>query len=70
MIRHKLVRALLAVALLASSAGVFASTEIQFWHAFTGRLGDLVAEQVNSFNASQNDYKVVASHKGTRRWRT
>ncbi len=42
----------------------FAATEIQFWHAFTGRLGELVAGQVEAFNASQNDYKVVASHKG------
>ncbi len=33
-----------------------AQTEIQFWHAFTGRLGDLVAEQVATFNASQSDY--------------
>lgn len=41
-----------------------AQTEIQFWHAFTGRLGDLVAEQVETFNSSQGDYKVVASHKG------
>jgi sn-glycerol 3-phosphate transport system substrate-binding protein len=41
-----------------------AQAEIQFWHAFTGRLGDLVAEQVETFNSSQSDYKVVASHKG------
>jgi sn-glycerol 3-phosphate transport system substrate-binding protein len=41
-----------------------AQTEIQFWHAFTGRLGDLVAEQVETFNNSQSDYKVTASHKG------
>ncbi|TDL90481.1 sn-glycerol-3-phosphate ABC transporter substrate-binding protein UgpB [Meridianimarinicoccus aquatilis] len=41
-----------------------AQTEIQFWHAFTGRLGDLVAEQVDTFNAGQSDYTVVASHKG------
>ena len=41
-----------------------AATEIQFWHAFTGRLGELVAEQVETFNGSQSDYTVVASHKG------
>lgn len=41
-----------------------AATEVQFWHAFTGRLGELVAEQVETFNASQSDYTVVASHKG------
>ena len=42
----------------------FAQTEIQFWHAFTGRLGDLVAEQVTNFNANNTEYKIVASHKG------
>lgn len=41
-----------------------AQTEIQFWHAFTGRLGELVAAQVEEFNASQSDFTVVASHKG------
>jgi len=41
-----------------------AQTEVNFWHAFTGRLGELVDAQVAAFNASQADYKVVASHKG------
>ncbi len=41
-----------------------AQTEVQFWHAFTGRLGDLVKAQVEGFNASQSDYVVVESHKG------
>ncbi|MBW4709408.1 sn-glycerol-3-phosphate ABC transporter substrate-binding protein UgpB [Roseobacter sp. YSTF-M11] len=41
-----------------------AQTEIEFWHAFTGRLGELVAEQVETFNASQSDYVVSATHKG------
>ncbi len=54
--------AALALGLTAGSAS--AATEIQWWHAFTGRLGDLLAEQVEKFNASQSDYQVVASHKG------
>ena len=57
----------LSAAVLATTAwsGVAqAATEVQFWHAFTGRLGELVAEQVKTFNGSQSDYKVVASHKG------
>jgi sn-glycerol 3-phosphate transport system substrate-binding protein len=41
-----------------------AQTEVEFWHAFTGRLGELVAEQVETFNGAQSDYKVVATHKG------
>ncbi|MEZ5650513.1 MAG: extracellular solute-binding protein [Burkholderiaceae bacterium] len=35
-----------------------------FWHAFTGRLGELVAAQVESFNGGQSEVRVVASHKG------
>ena len=53
-----------SAATLALSTGAYAQTEIQWWHAFTGRLGELVAEQVDTFNASQSDYKVVATHKG------
>ncbi|EFL87498.1 sn-glycerol-3-phosphate ABC transporter substrate-binding protein UgpB [Ahrensia sp. R2A130] len=40
------------------------AAEIQFWHAFTGRLGELVAEQVETFNKSQDQHTVTASHKG------
>jgi len=49
---------------LALSSGAYAQTEINFWHAFTGRLGELVATQVETFNASQSDYVVNAAHKG------
>ncbi len=41
-----------------------AQTEIEFWHAFTGRLGELVAAQVEAFNESQDDYVVNAAYKG------
>ena len=52
------------IAILLSPVVAMAQTEIQFWHAFTGRLGELVDAQVSDFNSSQSDYKVVASHKG------
>ena len=55
---------ILAAAAVLSGTSAFAQAEVEFWHAFTGRLGELVAEQVETFNASQSDYKVVASHKG------
>ncbi|MCR4268802.1 sn-glycerol-3-phosphate ABC transporter substrate-binding protein UgpB [Nitratireductor sp. ZSWI3] len=41
-----------------------AQTEIQLWHAFTGRLGELIDQQIAGFNESQSDYKVVGSPKG------
>ena len=53
-----------AIAAVLSPVAAYAQTEVHFWHAFTGRLGDLVAEQVEQFNASQSDYVVVQTHKG------
>lgn len=62
--KQTILAALLTSTALMTPSQALAETEIQFWHAFTGRLGDLVAEQVETFNSSQSDYKVVASHKG------
>ncbi|WP_187429880.1 sn-glycerol-3-phosphate-binding periplasmic protein UgpB [Roseobacter fucihabitans] len=59
--KHTLLSSACAIVL---AGPVMAQTEIEFWHAFTGRLGELVAEQVTTFNASQSDYVVTASHKG------
>tara|TARA_R110002096_G_scaffold433043_1_gene650995 strand:+ start:293 stop:1606 length:1314 start_codon:yes stop_codon:yes gene_type:complete len=56
--------AVVAGSTMLSPLAVAAQTEIEFWHAFTGRLGELVAAQVEDFNASQSDYKVVATNKG------
>lgn len=56
--------ALAFAAAMQMAAPAMAQTEIQWWHAFTGRLGELLDAQVAEFNASQSDYKVVASHKG------
>jgi sn-glycerol 3-phosphate transport system substrate-binding protein len=42
-----------------------AKTEIQWWHAHTGFLGDRVTDIVTKFNASQPDYEVKAVYKGT-----
>ena len=54
-----------SIALFAMFAGTAAQakTEIQWWHAFGGRLGELLDEQVNKFNASQNKYTVVHTRK-------
>ncbi|MEP1588916.1 MAG: sn-glycerol-3-phosphate ABC transporter substrate-binding protein UgpB [Tateyamaria sp.] len=54
----------LAVSTMLSPVAAMAETEVQFWHAFTGRLGELVKAQVEEFNASQDEYVVVESHKG------
>ena len=58
-----LAAALVSVSVLPMGAA-HAATEIQWWHAFTGRLGELLSQQVADFNASQSDYVVVESNKG------
>ena len=57
-----LLHASVAAMLVAGPAA--AQTEIEFWHAFTGRLGELVDAQVADFNEMQSDYKVTATNKG------
>ena len=54
----------LAAATILSPFAAMAETEVHFWRAFGGRLGELVAAQVEDFNASQSDYVVVQSRKG------
>lgn len=55
---------LLAGSLVMSAGPGFAATQIDLWHAFSGRLGGLLDEQVKTFNSSQSDYVVVATSKG------
>lgn len=63
MIRKSIVATLAALACSATAA--YAQTEIQFWHSMGGALGDKVNELAGKFNASQKDYKVVPTFKGT-----
>jgi sn-glycerol 3-phosphate transport system substrate-binding protein len=45
--------------------GAHATTEIQFWHAMEGQLGERVNAIAQQFNASQSQYKIVPVFKGT-----
>jgi sn-glycerol 3-phosphate transport system substrate-binding protein len=42
-----------------------AKTEIVWWHAMTGFLGERVNEIAGKFNASQNEFEVKAIYKGS-----
>jgi sn-glycerol 3-phosphate transport system substrate-binding protein len=57
-------KTLLAALALAAAASAQAQTEIQFWHSMGGALGDKVGELATKFNATQTQYKVVATYKG------
>ena len=47
------------------SAGAFAVTEIQWWHAQTGGNNDRINVLAKRFNESQSDYKVTPVYKGS-----
>ena len=50
---------------LAFTPSAFAQTEIQWWHAMGGALGEWVNDLAKGFNESQKDYKVVPTFKGS-----
>src|SRR5438477_3799043 len=50
---------------LALASPAQAVTELQWWHGLTGGNNDVVNRLAEQFNASQSDYKVVPSYKGT-----
>ncbi|GAB3184710.1 sn-glycerol-3-phosphate ABC transporter substrate-binding protein UgpB [Hydrogenophaga aquatica] len=64
--KHKLSR---LVAVLATgvclASGAQAQTEIQWWHSMGGALGEWVNDLAKDFNASQKDYKIVPTFKGS-----
>lgn len=47
------------------SGTTFAATEITWWHAMGGQLGETVNKIATDFNASQNDYKITPIYKGS-----
>ncbi len=54
-----------AALLLAWCAPAHAQTEIQWWHSMGGALGEWVNDLAKDFNATQKDYKIVPTFKGT-----
>jgi sn-glycerol 3-phosphate transport system substrate-binding protein len=57
--------AVAAMALIGGASSAQAKTEITFWHAMDGQLGDAVSELVRQFNQSQGEFEVKAVYKGT-----
>ena len=49
----------------AAMTSAHAATEIQWWHSMSGVTNEWVNDLAQQFNASQSDYKVVPSFKGT-----
>src|SRR5262245_32101320 len=54
-----------AILLTLAPVTALAKTEIHFWHAMGGQLGETVNELVRQFNESQAEYEVKPLNKGT-----
>ncbi len=63
--RIKIAVTALAAALFSLPMSAQAQTEIQWWHSMGGALGEWVNDLAKDFNASQKDYKVVPTFKGS-----
>ena len=57
--------ALLATFTAGIASTAVAQTEIQWWHSMTAVNNEWVNDLANQFNASQSEYKVVPTYKGT-----
>jgi sn-glycerol 3-phosphate transport system substrate-binding protein len=55
---------LAALAAIGFTAPASAETELQWWHAMAGELGQKVEKLATDFNNSQKDFKVVPVYKG------
>jgi sn-glycerol 3-phosphate transport system substrate-binding protein len=54
-----------AVTLSMMASGAVAQTDITWWHAMGGALGDTVNQIATDFNESQSDYMITPAFKGT-----
>jgi sn-glycerol 3-phosphate transport system substrate-binding protein len=60
-----LLAAALGLGIVGAPGLALARTEIYWWHAMTGALGDAVDTQVKQFNESQAEYEIKPVRKGT-----
>lgn len=54
-----------ATLVLAAASPAHAVVEIQWWHAMAGINNDIINKMAEDFNASQTEYKVVPTFKGS-----
>ncbi|MTI00304.1 extracellular solute-binding protein [Roseibium sp. RKSG952] len=58
-------RLVAAAAMLGTSSTAFAATDISWWHAMGGRLGEVVVDIANGYNESQDVCAITPVYKGT-----
>lgn len=64
MSRFKIHALALGVMSASLSFSAQAATEVTWWHAMGGQLGEILEGMTEEFNASQDDYRVVPSYRG------
>ncbi|MDB9729211.1 extracellular solute-binding protein [Amylibacter sp.] len=62
--KKTIIRTILAAGIAAIAIPASAKTELQWWHAMGGRLGELVDEIATNYNASQSEYEIIPTYKG------
>lgn len=55
----------LAIAIALFTSPTYAKTEIEWWHAMGGALGQKINQIASDFNASQSEYVIKPVYKGT-----
>jgi sn-glycerol 3-phosphate transport system substrate-binding protein len=65
MLRKCLAAALTAALTAGALPAAHAQTEIQWWHSMGGALGEWVNDLAKEFNASQKEYRIVPTFKGS-----
>ena len=59
-----IMKTILAAGIAALAIPASAKTELQWWHAMGGRLGEVVDEIATNYNASQSEYEIIPTYKG------
>lgn len=63
--KHLLASGVAALALVAGAGSALAQTQVNWWHAMGGELGAKLEEIVAGYNASQDEYQVNPTYKGS-----
>lgn len=64
MSRLKLHALAVGVAAASLSLSAHATTQVSWWHAMGGQLGEILESITEDFNASQDEYRVNPSYRG------
>ena len=62
--KKMIIKTILAAGIVAFALPASAKTELQWWHAMGGNLGETVNTIAENYNASQDNYVIIPTYKG------